>query len=104
MRSQILGWVNKVTVTLNNLTQSWPDAPLVPYGISLINLTRTNVNGLWSLYIADDYPLQDDGALANGWSLQFELSLPGLAASIEGTNAVVSCPPPSWANWNQPPP
>jgi hypothetical protein len=67
-------------------------APLGPYGTNLSVFVHTNVNGLWSLYIADDYPPAEDGVLANGWSLRFEILLPRLAASLEGTNTVVSWP------------
>ena len=67
-------------------------APLGPYGTNLSVFAHTNVNGLWSLFIADDYTPADDGVLANGWSLRFEVLLPTLAASLEGTNTVVSWP------------
>jgi hypothetical protein len=65
-------------------------APLGPYGTNLSVFALTNANGLWSLYVADDYPSSDDGALANGWSLHFEVSLPTLAAVRQGTNTIVS--------------
>jgi hypothetical protein len=67
-------------------------APLGPYGTSLNVFARTNADGLWSLYIADDYAPTDGGVLANGWSLRFEVGLPQLVASREGPNMAVSWP------------
>jgi len=67
-------------------------APLGPYGTNLSVFAHTNANGLWSLYIADDYPPADDGVLANGWSLRFDVLLPVLGASLQGINMVVSWP------------
>jgi len=67
-------------------------APLGPYGTNLSVFALTDANGLWSLYIVDDYPPSDNGALANGWSLRFEVSVPTLAISLQGTNTVISWP------------
>jgi hypothetical protein len=67
-------------------------APLGPYGTNLNVFAHTNANGPWSLYIADDYPASEDGFLADGWSLRFNVLLPVMTTSIDGTNLVVSWP------------
>ena len=41
----------------------------------LSTFDRTNPNGTWSLYVDDDYPAEDGGQLASGWSLQIRASV-----------------------------
>jgi len=69
-------------------------APLGPYGTNLNALINTNANGLWSLYIADDYPPSDDGILADGWSLHFDVSAtyPVLSVHLVAGTVVLSWP------------
>jgi subtilisin-like proprotein convertase family protein len=50
-------------------------APPGPYGTNLSVLTRTNPNGVWSLYVHDDAG-GDSGKLSQGWTLSLWLDQP----------------------------
>lgn len=44
-------------------------APFGPYSNSLVSLIGTNPNGVWSLYVWDDFPASDGGEIAEGWTM-----------------------------------
>jgi len=50
-----------------------PPAPTEPYEDTLDDLIGTSPNGTWSLYMRD-WEVEDDGVVAQGWSIQFELA------------------------------
>lgn len=56
-------------------------APGGPYANRLAAFKGTDANGVWSLYIVDDFA-QDSGELAGGWSLQFYVLDPIADASV----------------------
>lgn len=45
-----------------------PTAPAPPYATALSSLNGADPNGVWQLFVNDDYNL-DSGAIAGGWSL-----------------------------------
>ncbi len=44
-------------------------APPAPYGNNLAALYGTDSNGLWKLYVADQFPADSGGAIQDGWTL-----------------------------------
>lgn len=51
---------------------TWPaPAPAGPYGATLLPLLTGDVDGWWSLYVADDFVL-DAGSISGGWSITFD--------------------------------
>jgi subtilisin-like proprotein convertase family protein len=61
----------------NNVTVDGPGGPdtfpFTPSGaVELSTFDGTNPNGTWSLYVDDDFPTEDGGELASGWSLQIK--------------------------------
>ena len=51
-------------------------APPPLYDADLAVFNGTNPNGVWSLYVADDFPLEDGGAIGGGWSLGIAVNQP----------------------------
>ncbi|BAQ65110.1 alkaline phosphatase [Geminocystis sp. NIES-3709] len=47
-------------------------APSGDHGTNLGTFFETDPNGIWSLYVVDDFPSEDDGFIS-GWSLIFEV-------------------------------
>ena len=65
-------------------------APPGPYGNSLSSLAGTSPNGTWQLYVLDDYPSDDTGILANGWTLTFETTNASCCVNPASADLVVS--------------
>jgi subtilisin-like proprotein convertase family protein len=59
---QITSGTYSPTNTANNDLMPAP-APLAPFGTSLAGFIGTNPNGLWSVYVGDDFPGTDGGTL-----------------------------------------
>lgn len=51
-----------------------PPAPSGPYGTSLAATLSGTINGAWQLFVADDFPGADGGAVTGGWSISFGTS------------------------------
>jgi uncharacterized repeat protein (TIGR01451 family) len=49
-------------------------APVAPYGAALSDFMGSNPNGIWQLFVADDYSSDDGGLIAGGWSLTFVIT------------------------------
>jgi uncharacterized repeat protein (TIGR01451 family) len=57
-------------------------APSSPYGTNLATLIGGNPNGVWTLFVQDDTPL-NIGVISNGWSVTLTLGSPvGQAANL----------------------
>jgi subtilisin-like proprotein convertase family protein len=65
-------------------------APAGPYSSTLSAFNGSNPNGVWSLFILDDYALADGGTLTS-WSLQIETGVP--SGDYASTSGVVSFAP-----------
>ena len=50
-------------------TEAFPNAPQPPYGSKLNVFDGTNPNGVWRLFVLDDFMLANVGAIAGGWRL-----------------------------------
>jgi len=62
-------------------------APSAPYGADLAVFNGTDPNGTWSLFVRDDYPSDDGGSIAGGWSLTITIAPPAITSppGISGT-------------------
>ena len=49
-------------------------APSGPYGAQLSDFDGTNADGVWSLYVFDDFAPQDGGSINGGWSITIRQS------------------------------
>ena len=77
----VSGVINSGTYSPTNYGLGDPfgaPAPAGPYGSTLSVFNGTNPNGDWNLYIWDQYSFADDGVIAGGWSLSFELEQPDI--------------------------
>jgi len=87
-------------------------------GAFLGSFKNTDPNGVWSLYVVDQYP-NDAGIITNGWSLTITTTPLALSIAQSQTNAILSwttnastgftlqttptLAPPAWANVDIPP-
>jgi hypothetical protein len=53
-----------------------PPAPSASSASALSVFDGENPNGTWSLYVADDVPVEDAGSITGGWSLDMTLASP----------------------------
>lgn len=65
-------------------------APLGPYSSALSAFNGSNPNGVWTLYVVDDFPSSDGGSLT-GWSLSIESGV--LADDFISTGGVITFSP-----------
>ncbi len=81
--------------TTNTFSFSYPPpAPATNQimGASLANFKNTDPNGVWKLFVVDDYP-SDAGIITGGWTLTITAEPLALSIAQSQTNAVVS-----WTN------
>jgi uncharacterized repeat protein (TIGR01451 family) len=60
-----------------------PIGPLSAFG-------GTSPNGVWQLFVADDYPSQDGGSVAGGWSLAFSTTNRGCCINTSSVDLVLT--------------
>ena len=71
-----------------------PPAPAGPYGTALADLAGSDPNGVWALYVSDDF-YADGGNITGGWSVTIEISTPvccsgGPAIAVSPTAGLVT--------------
>ncbi len=55
-------------------------APGPPHGTALAAFDGTNPNGTWQLFVRDDFPSEDNGTIAKGWSLTISVTPPAISS------------------------
>jgi uncharacterized repeat protein (TIGR01451 family) len=72
--------INALVGLSNNITAPLISAPLGPWGTNLANMSGSNPNGAWFLFVQDD-KAQDAGLISNGWFITLTSANPvGYAA------------------------
>lgn len=80
--------------TVNRTTDFPFPAPEGPYGTTFSNFVGDDPNGIWSLYVLDDFA-PDVGIISGGWELTLLVSTSprlGTAVALEGNTALVGAP------------
>ncbi|MBX9735415.1 MAG: tail fiber domain-containing protein [Phycisphaerales bacterium] len=69
-------------------------APAGPYLTSLVPIIGSDANGVWQLYVWDDFPSLDNGTFAGGWSITFTSAVapPSTAITYQGRLTIGGAP------------